>query len=129
MSLLWNSGLITDYLFTEKTNSQQNKPYLLLIVLSNSFRQFFKRTDLKSKWKDLKRDYSQDIPWILKRKSRTKHLNQIIRNENISFHKVKKIGFNIFVDLVSLRTISIAFHNLENLANGKISRFLFKSRS
>ena len=102
-------------------------------MYNHTFRQFFKRTDLKTKWKDLKkdlnRDYSQDIPWILKRKSRTKHLKQIIRNENISFHIVKKIGLNIFVVLVSLRSISIAFHNLENLANGKISRFLFKSRS
>ena len=34
-----------------------------------------------------------------------------------------------FADLVSLRSISIAFHNLGNIADGKLSRFLFKTRS
>ena len=36
---------------------------------------------------------------------------------------------NIFADLVSLRSISIAFPNLGNIADGKFSKFLFKARS
>ena len=36
---------------------------------------------------------------------------------------------NTFADLVSLRSISIAFHNLGNIADGKLSIFLFKTRS
>ena len=33
---------------------------------------------------------------------------------------------NIFADLVSLRSILISFHNLGNIAEGKLSKFLFK---
>jgi len=36
---------------------------------------------------------------------------------------------NIFADLVSLRSISISFHNLGNIADGELSKFLFKTRS
>ena len=36
---------------------------------------------------------------------------------------------NIFADLISLRSISISFYNLGNIADGKLSRFLFKTRS
>ena len=36
------------------------------------------------------------------------------------------LSLNIFADLVSLRSISIAFHNLRNIADGKLSRFLLK---
>ena len=39
------------------------------------------------------------------------------------------ICLNVFADLVSLRSISIAFHNLGNIADGKFSRFLFETRS
>ena len=35
----------------------------------------------------------------------------------------------MFADLVSLRSISISFHNLGNIADEKLSRFLFKPRS
>ena len=36
---------------------------------------------------------------------------------------------NIFADLVSLRSISISFHNIGNITDGKLSKFLFKTRS
>jgi len=35
---------------------------------------------------------------------------------------------NILADLVSLRSNSISFHNLGNIADGKLSKFLFKTR-
>ena len=37
--------------------------------------------------------------------------------------------FKYLADLVSLRSISIAFYNLGNIADRKLSRFLFKTRS
>ena len=37
--------------------------------------------------------------------------------------------FNIFADLVSLRSILVSFHNLGNIADEKLSKFLFRTRS